>query len=168
MPCTAAQPVFVWQDQKSPSDRQQWRELLWKIRGLMCHALQAELMSHMTWQCRLIIIITINIFNILTRPDPKYLCQPKVVIATIISINHKSKAWSLLLLPVQGHFNYQHQHHLFDQQIDVILKRQLTHLLSQTSENLTVMTVLQRVGTIVSGGGLSMNGRSWILMSFLF
>ena len=27
----------------------------------MCHALQAELMSHMTWQCLLIIIIIINI-----------------------------------------------------------------------------------------------------------
>ena len=60
----------------------------------------------------------------------------------------------------KGYFNDQHQHHLFDQQIDVILKMQLTHLLYQTSENLTVITVLQRVGTIVSGGGLSMNGRS--------
>ena len=30
----------------------------------MCHALQAEQMSHMTWQCLFIIIITIDIFII--------------------------------------------------------------------------------------------------------
>ena len=35
---------------------------------------------------------------------------------------------------------------------------------AQTTEGLTVMTVLQRVGTIVSGGGLSMNGR-WLIIS---
>ena len=37
---------------------------------------------------------------------------------------------------------------------------------AQTTEGLTVMTVLQRVGTIVSGGGLSMNGRCLIIFRY--
>jgi len=38
----------------------------------------------------------------------------------------------------------------------------------KTSENLTVITVLQRVGTIVSGGGLSMNGRHVFCGDYIF
>jgi len=38
----------------------------------------------------------------------------------------------------------------------------------KNNENLTVMTVLQRVGTIVSGGGLSMNGRHVFCGDYIF